>query len=119
MCVCVCVCIVCMCVCVCTCVCMCVYVYGLVEYGLLVIELSYSTKDLTDLIECQMFVTPIRYKSRKRQNLPRTAIANSIHLQHLQLSHREKHIFTWFPLFVLGGQSFVRQHDATIACPRS
>jgi hypothetical protein len=92
---------------------------GLVEYGLLVSELSYSTKYLTDLVECQMFVTPVRYKYRKRQNLPRTAILNSIHLQYTQLSHWEKHIFTWFPLFALGGQSFVRQHDVTIACPRS
>jgi len=73
---------------------MCVNAYGLVEYGLLVSELSHSTKDLTDLVECQMFVTPVRNKYRKRRNLPRAAIANSIHLQHLQLSHREKHIFT-------------------------
>ena len=101
------------------CVCVCVCVYGVVEYGLLMSELSYNTKDVTDLEECQLFVTPVRYEYRKSQNLPRADIANSIHLQHLQPSHREKHIFTWFPLFALGGQSFVRQHDVTIACPRS
>jgi hypothetical protein len=124
-CVCVCVCVVftCVCVYVTVCVCLCSYLCVLRASGIRTVgEWTFVQCQIADRpgrMSCQMFVTPIRYKYRATQNFPCTAIVNSIRLQHLQLLHSDKHIFTWFPLFALGGQSFVRKHDVTIACPRS